>query len=162
MFPQKQTPIKRDTHKHSKTKIPQIPEPVIQPYSQPISSHSPKPTRPLRSYSEEATKREHFIQTRYFSAFPTKTSYPRTVTVERICNIDALAVQSKLTHPQKKALSPLLKLKLVDRKEVENPENFPDAPMVTTFVHSVVGQVTKVWRMLRRAKQAGSIHPWNK
>ena len=53
--------------------------------------------------------------------------------VKHICNVDALTVPSELTHQEKKALGPLLKLKLVGGKDIENPEKFQDAPMVTNF-----------------------------
>ena len=51
--PLKQAPIKRDSHKHLKKKIPQTPEPVSQPSNQPVLSSSSKPSRPPRSQSEE-------------------------------------------------------------------------------------------------------------
>ena len=153
MSPEKVTPIKRDTHKHPKIKILQTPEPVSQPSYQSKPSLSPKPSRPPRSHSKE-TQREHFISTRSLSACPIRHS--RTFRFKRICNVDALGVQTEFNHEQKKALGPLLKLKPVCGKDVENLENFPDVIMVTTFVQSAVSRATKVWHILRRAEQARS------
>ena len=62
------------THQLSKIKITQTPEPISQPTSQPIHFPSAKSSRPHCSHSEE------------------------TITVEHICNIETLAIRSKLTH----------------------------------------------------------------
>ena len=123
--PQKQIPIKRDIHKPLNIS----PSPLLNlhPPSLPnllglLILTSKKPQKENISY-----KQDPFLP-------PLPKQDQRTVTVECICNVDGLAVQSELAHQQMKVLGPLLKLKLLGGKDVENLENFPDVPMVTTFI----------------------------
>ena len=54
----------------------------------------------------------------------------------------------------KEALRSLQNLKEINNKNIENPLNFRDAPMVTTFVRSAGSRTNQMLKMLERANVA--------
>ena len=59
-----------------------------------------------------------------------------------------------LDHVLKKALKPLLALKTIEKKDITNPYNFPNVPMLTTFVRAAGNRTKELWLFIEEASRA--------
>ena len=73
-----------------------------------------------------------------------------------ICKFDPLETGKELSHQQRKALNPLNKHTMVEAKAVEDPRNFKDAPMITTFVRLVERRACQ-WSMVMAEKVVSNV-----
>ena len=59
-----------------------------------------------------------------------------------------------LDHVLKKALKPLLALKTIEKKDITNPYNFQNVPMLTTFVRAAGNRTKELWLFIEEASRA--------
>ena len=72
-----------------------------------------------------------------------------------ICCLDETGAELHRTKSQVKNLKPLKDLRMIDGKDVEVPQNFPDAPLLTTIVQKGKEPVFRsIWSLIGSANFA--------
>jgi len=139
------------------------PQPQTQPEDEPSSEPQTQPEEPTtepRTLPEEKEPRM-LPEEATPSSTPEKKKNPnhprgrkRELFPENICRVEPEQVDKYLGPNQKRAWAPLWKLDSVDGKAINNPLNFRDAPLVTTFIREPKSRAVGVWRTITSAESA--------
>lgn len=140
---------------------------TVQPPKTPTLTSSAEPKSPslfdtpptgARSLSREKPATKTNSGRRAASVSPVRSEKTKKLPYlpgDRICEVDPLHADTYITQRHRGLIKPLREMKIIDGKSVTNPKNFPDAPLVMTFVrHTKTGRTKAMWNMIDDARGA--------